>query len=94
MTHSIIREDNQPDYSIGHMLDAFDDIHRLVCRVSPFFENVSFGYTQEGQPALSYTVTASDCEITKLFNADQGEPELKADIITYLFSMLDAAANL
>lgn len=93
MKTSIIREDNQPNYCIEHLLEAFNDIHSLVCRVHPFFENVSFGYTTEGQPALRYTVTATECEIIKLFNADQGQPELISDITAYLFSMLDAAAN-
>lgn len=92
MKTMIIREDNNPDYSITHMIEAFADIYQ--CMKSDLFDNLEYGHTADGQPALWYDVVPTDTAICKVFNADQGAPELKADIITYLFSMLDSAANL
>ncbi len=90
----VFKEDDRPQYSIEHLLNAFEDIHGAMCPRSPFFDNVQYGETSDGQPALRYTVTATGKDCIKLFDGNQGEPELITDITAWLFSMLDGAANL
>lgn len=73
----------QPD----EVFEAFTDI--LEATGSSFFKNIQFDFL-EG--ALEYDSDAGHC--VKYFNMEQGTPELVADVMQWLFSMLDAAANL
>lgn len=91
MATMIIRPENKADYSIGHMLEAFTDI--LSATGSDLFQDIQL-VEQDNGLVLKYLVTPTGNEIIKEFNTDQGTPELKADIMEHLFSMLDAAANL
>jgi hypothetical protein len=74
---------NQPD----DVFEAFTDI--LEATGSGIFKNIQFDYLDG---VLEYDSTAGHC--VKYFNMEQGTPELVSDIMQWLFSMLDAAANL
>lgn len=91
MTTMTIREENKPDYSLCHMMEAFTDI--LKATKSDVFDEIALE-TNDDQLYLRYKVNLTGVYITKLFNMDQGEPELKSDVMEYLFSMLDGAVNL
>lgn len=83
--------ENEVNYSIDHMMEAFSDILEAIG--SKLFKDVELIEDKNGI-ALKYYVTINDKQITKYFETDQGGPELKADIMEYLFSMLDGAANI
>ena len=90
-TTMIMREDNKPDYPIDGLTEVLEDI---LERMNPgAFSGVTFGINKEGKPALRYIVNLTDTEIIKLFDGEQGTPELKADVIEFMFGMLDSAAN-
>lgn len=82
-----IREDNRPDYIPEHAIEAFYDI----CQAAKFylFDDITLDLTSN-KPTLTYTVTASGAQLIKEFNPET----IKTDLIVYLFSMLDASANL
>ena len=86
-----MRKDNQPDYNINSLTEVLNDI---LDRLNPAaFNGIKF-YMDHGTPVLNYTVGLTGTEIRKEFEPDQGIPELKADVIEFMFSMLDyAAAN-
>lgn len=92
--YKLFKKDDQPNYTIEHLLEAFEDIHAAMCPRQPFFKNVSFGRTADGELALRYQVAMTGKDCIKLFNDDQGTPEIIADLTAWLFSMLDGAANL
>jgi len=83
--------EHETNYSLDHMMEAFDDI--LAAMSNKLFKDIELIQDNEGI-AIRYYVTINDKQITKYFEADQGAPELKADIMEYLFSMLDGAANI
>jgi hypothetical protein len=83
--------ENEVNYSIDHMMEAFNDI--LEAMNNKLFKDIELIQDNEGI-AIRYYVTINDKQITKYFETDQGEPELKADIMEYLFSMLDGVANI
>ena len=83
--------EHETDYPIDHMMEAFDDI--LAAMSNKLFKDIELIQDNEGI-AIRYYVTINDKQITKYFETDQGEPELKADIMEYLFSMLDGVANI
>ena len=87
MQRSIIRANNNADYSPVHAIEAFYDISQAA-RFS-LFDNITLDPNPQA-PTLTYTVTATGVEVTKEFNPET----FKADLITHLFSMLDASANL
>ena len=94
LNYKIFNEEDLPEYELSHIMEAFDDILSAICKNNPVFSNIAFGTTSDGAPALRYTVNATNKECLKLFKADQGLPELKADLITWLFSLLDGAVNI
>lgn len=83
--------ENENNYSIDHMMEAFSDILEAIG--SKLFKDIELIQDRQGI-AIRYYVTINDKQITKYFETDQGGPELKADIMEYLFSMLDGAANI
>lgn len=92
MATMIMRENNGPEYSIEHMVEAFGDI--LEATGSKLFDNIELDIRDGEQFKLEYDVTITGTHITKLFNMDQGLPEIKSDIMAFLFSMLDGAVNI
>ena len=89
MATMLIRPENKADYSIETMLEAFKDI--LEATGADLFQDIELIEFNK-DIALKYKVYSN--EIVKQFDTNQGTPELKADIMEHLFSMLDAAANL
>ena len=83
--------EHENNYSLEHMFEAFEDI--LEATGSGLFKDIEL-IESNNTIAIRYYVTLNDKQVTKEFNADQGGPELKADIMEYLFSMLDGAANI
>lgn len=71
----------------GYVFEAFGDIIKTTG--NDIFDKIVF-YEDEG--VLTYEAYGKP--IKKIFNMDQGTPELTADIMDWLFSMLDAIANL
>lgn len=92
MSTMIMRENNGPDYSLDHMMEAFTDI--LEATGSKVFDNIELDIRDGEQFKLDYDVTLTGTHITKLFDMEQGLPEIKTDIMAFLFSMLDGAVNL
>lgn len=92
MSTMIMRENNGPDYSLDHMMEAFADI--LEATGSKVFDNIELDIRDGEQFKLDYDVTLTGTHITKLFDMEQGLPEIKTDIMAFLFSMLDGAVNL
>lgn len=71
-----------------HVFEAFTDILEAIR--SDLFSNVSF---DEAEGSLTYYVYG-ETKVQKLFDMTQGTPEVVADMLQWLFSMLDGAANL
>ena len=71
----------------GYVYEAFTDI--LQATGNGLFENIQFD-TCEG--VLTYEAYGKP--IKKIFNMKQGIPELTYEVMDWMFSMLDAAANL
>lgn len=70
----------------GHVYEAFTDI--LERTGTGCFENITFD-EQEG--VLQYDVYGK--HITRIFDYDQGTPEVVTDMLQWFFSMLDGIAN-
>ena len=71
------------------VMEAFKDIYEAIG--NPIFKNIVFDL-DEG--FIEYDATLSGKRIRKLFDMDQGTPELIADIMDWILGMLDAAANM
>ena len=69
-----------------HVYEAFTDIKN--CFKGCMFENIQF---DAAEGVLEYDVF--DKHIVKPFDMTQAAPEIAADMIQWLFSMLDAMAN-
>ena len=70
-----------------HVFEAFSDI--LEITGNGIFDNICF-FPDEGY----LTYEAYGKPIKKFFDMTQGTPELVADLMDWLFSMLDAVANM
>ena len=79
--------DNSMYKDPADVYEAFTSI--LATIGSSFFRNISFD-SVEG--VLEYDTDSGHC--VKPFDLTQGTPEIVADVMQWLFSMLDAAANL
>lgn len=82
-----IRQDNRPDYSPENAIEALQDI--MQAANFKLFNNIELDTTGK-KPILKYHVITSDTQIIKEFNPET----FTTDIFTFLFSMLDASANL
>ena len=74
----------QPD----EVVEAFRDILEAVN--SNFFQNIMY---DDLEGVLEYDNIYGE-HFIKPFDMTQGTPEITADVLQWLFSMLDAAANL
>ena len=70
-----------------HVFEAFEDIIERMDNV--VFENIVFDSTDG---ILKYD-TVYGKHVEKAFDMTQGAPEITADVMQWLFSMLDATAN-
>ena len=71
----------------SHVFDAFEDIAK--CFKECIFENITF---DSDKGILEYDVFEK--HIVKPFDMSQATPEIAADMVQWMFSMLDAMANL
>ena len=74
----------QPD----EVVEAFRDI--LEATNNTFFQNITY---DDLEGILEYDNNLGE-HFVKPFDLTQGTPEIVADLLQWLFSMLDAAANL
>ena len=80
--------DNTPIYTDPlHIMEAFSDI--ASCFNHNIFEDIVY---DDEQGTLSYTVYGK--RITRVFDMTQATPEIAQDILQWVFSMLDAMANI
>ena len=70
-----------------HVFEAFMDIYERLD--SKLFKNITF---DRAEGVLEYDSIRG--HIVKTFDLTQGTPEVVADVMQWLFSMLDGAANL
>lgn len=71
------------------VFEAFSDI--LETMKTGLFDNITY---DADRAVLDYDLPMIDKHITKIFDTEQAPPELAADLMQWLFSMLDGAANL
>lgn len=71
------------------VFEAFTDI--LEAMHTGLFTEITF---DADRGILEYYLPMIDKHVTKIFDTEQAPPELAADVMQWLFSMLDGAANL
>lgn len=72
-----------------NVFDAFSDIWERIG--SSFFENITY---DDNEGVIEYDVPDTNRHIVKVFDKSQGLPEYTADVMQWLFSMLDGAVNM
>ena len=87
MNTIILHDDNRAIYTApGNVWEAFSDILEKI-GAGPF-ENIHF---DEYEGYIEYD--CYDRHIKRIFNLNQGTPEIAADVLQWAFSMLDCIAN-
>lgn len=71
---------------VDTVLEIFEEVYSKLR--NDLFTNIEYN-----NGVLDYD-TKYGTHITKIFDMDQGAPEVVSDVMQYLFSMLDASINL
>jgi len=85
-----------PDYRVEYetMEGALEAWQQIADKMgNTIYKNVRCVTAPSGKPAIAYHVTINDEEILKVFD-DTDATQFTADVMQWLFSMLDGIANL